>query len=61
MFDEKTNQPKTAHSLNPVPGILTIKGIKLKEGGLSDIAPTILALYGIQKPSDMTGNSLIET
>jgi len=60
MFDESTNQPQTAHTLNPVPGILTIENIKIRqEGTLADVAPTILALFGHQKPKDMTGNSLI--
>ena len=54
--------PMTAHTTNPVP--LTIVGageIKLCHGGkLSDIAPTMLELLGVDKPVEMTGNSLIE-
>jgi len=51
----------TAHTTNPVP--LTVVGagnVKLREGGkLSDIAPTILDLLGVEKPGDMTGDSLL--
>lgn len=61
MYDEDIHQTNTAHTLNPVPGILTMQGVKLKEEGtLADVAPTILALFGIPKPSEMTGNDLIE-
>lgn len=54
--------PMTAHTTNVVP--LTIVGagdISLKDGGkLCDIAPTMLELLGIEKPEDMSGNSLIK-
>lgn len=54
--------PMTAHTINPVP--LTIAGagpLLIRHGGkLSDIAPTMLELLGIEKPVDMTGESLIE-
>ncbi len=50
----------TAHSLNPVPCILIGNGdAKLKDGILADLAPTILALLGLEKPAEMTGSSLI--
>lgn len=56
---------RTAHSLNPVPFILVnkeLQNVKLKpEGSLADIAPTILDIMGIEKPSEMTGNSLIQS
>ncbi len=54
--------PNTAHSLNPVPCILVTKesGIKLRNGILADVAPTILELMGIEQPKEMTGKSLIE-
>jgi len=56
------NTPFTAHTTNPVPLILTKKGVKLRtNGSLGDIAPTMLALMGIDKPSDMTGVSLIKS
>lgn len=54
---EKTKH--TSHTTNPVPAILTDSSLKLKDGGLSDIAPTILALLDISKPAAMTGNSLL--
>ena len=54
---------RTAHSLKPVPFILinkSLKSTKLKpEGTLADIAPTILDIMDIEKPEEMTGNSLI--
>ncbi len=58
----ENNKPFTAHTLNPVPLVLmsrNIKNIHLKEGVLGDIAPTILEIMGIEKPAEMTGNSLI--
>ncbi|MBV0899301.1 MAG: 2,3-bisphosphoglycerate-independent phosphoglycerate mutase [Wolbachia endosymbiont of Fragariocoptes setiger] len=62
MFDEKNNIPHTAHTLNRVPFIVcsnSCKNIKLRNGRLSDIAPTILQLFDIKKPLEMNGNSLI--
>jgi 2,3-bisphosphoglycerate-independent phosphoglycerate mutase len=51
----------TAHTTNPVPIIITLNGIKIAaEGGLKDIAPTILALLNIKQPKVMTGISLIQ-
>jgi len=55
--------PNTAHSLNPVPCILVsndIKGVKMLDGRLADVAPTILHLLGLPKPAEMTGECLIE-
>ncbi len=52
--------PNTAHSLNPVPLVVTVDGIALAEGGaLADVAPTVLELLGIEQPEAMTGRSLI--
>jgi 2,3-bisphosphoglycerate-independent phosphoglycerate mutase len=53
--------PNTAHSLNPVPVILVSKerGLKLKDGILADVAPTILRRMGIASPIEMTGKSLV--
>ncbi|MGI6359825.1 MAG: 2,3-bisphosphoglycerate-independent phosphoglycerate mutase [Acholeplasmatales bacterium] len=60
MRDENGN-PHTAHTNNIVPIIITKKGIKIKDGGaLCDIAPTMLELLGLEKPTIMTGKSLIE-
>ena len=52
--------PNTAHSLSPVPCIVTTDGVELRAGGvLADVAPTILALLGIEQPAAMTGVSLL--
>ncbi|MCC8356396.1 MAG: 2,3-bisphosphoglycerate-independent phosphoglycerate mutase [Oscillospiraceae bacterium] len=52
--------PHTAHTTNPVPLILVGGGdVKLKPGRLADIAPTMLALMGLEQPEKMTGESLI--
>jgi len=61
-YDELKNQPITAHTLNPVPFILIsnkYKKINHKVGSLSDIAPTILKLFGIKPPPEMTGKSFL--
>jgi 2,3-bisphosphoglycerate-independent phosphoglycerate mutase len=58
---EPDGSPNTAHSLNPVPVIVTMPGLKLREGGaLADVAPTILQLLGYEQPAAMTGRSLIQ-
>lgn len=60
MIDESTGKVITAHTTNMVPCIVIGEGdIKLREGILADIAPTILDMMGIEKPSEMTGESLI--
>jgi len=52
--------PNTAHTTNPVPIILVDKDIKqIHDGVLGDIAPTILALMGIEQPKAMTRHSLL--
>jgi 2,3-bisphosphoglycerate-independent phosphoglycerate mutase len=57
---EPDGSPNTAHSLNPVPLILTVPGLSLREDGvLADIAPTVLGLLDIEAPRGMTGRSLI--
>ncbi|MFL5843713.1 MAG: 2,3-bisphosphoglycerate-independent phosphoglycerate mutase [Solirubrobacteraceae bacterium] len=56
---EDDGSPDTAHSLNPVPLIVTAEGLELHEGVLADVAPTALQLLGIEQPSEMTGRSLI--
>lgn len=58
MLDE-TGGIHTAHTCDPVPFIFCEKGIKLKDGILADIAPTVLDVLGIEKPEEMTGQSLI--
>ena len=58
---EPDGSPNTAHSLNPVPLILTQEGLDLRDGGiLADVAPTALDLLGIAQPAAMTGRSLVE-
>ncbi len=57
---EPDGSPNTAHSLNPVPLIVTVPGVSLGEGGvLADVAPTILRILGFEQPAEMTGHSLI--
>ncbi|UGS35219.1 2,3-bisphosphoglycerate-independent phosphoglycerate mutase [Capillimicrobium parvum] len=57
---EPDGSPNTAHSLNPVPLIVTLDGVRLREEGiLADVAPTVLALLGIEQPPEMTGRSMI--
>ncbi len=60
-YDEKIGQKHTAHTLNPVPAILTDKSLRLHEGALADVAPTLLQILGLPKPEAMTGKSLIES
>ena len=60
MIDYKTGEPHTAHTTNDVPLILVGKQAILKPGRLADLAPTILDIMGIEKPKEMTGESLIE-
>ncbi len=57
------NHPHTSHTTNPVPVILIkkdIKGLSLENGRLSDIAPTILHLIGIEQPQEMDGKNLMK-
>ena len=61
MIDYKTGEPHTAHTTNPVPLILVSnnENYKIKSGRLADLAPTLLDLMNIQKPKEMTGESLL--
>ncbi len=61
LIDEETGNPITAHTTNPVPLVVVGAGnVKLAEDGkLCDIAPTLLALLGLEKPEEMTGKNLI--
>jgi 2,3-bisphosphoglycerate-independent phosphoglycerate mutase len=57
---EPDGSPNTAHSLNPVPLIVTVPGVELREGGvLADVAPTVLQMLGVPQPEAMTGKSLL--
>ena len=57
---EPDGRPNTAHSLNPVPLIVTVAGLALRgEGVLADVAPTVLEALGIERPQQMTGRSIV--
>lgn len=62
MIDPDTGGPHTAHTLNPVPVALVggPQGVSLRDGRLADLAPTVLALMGLELPPEMTGRSLIQ-
>lgn len=58
---DSSGLPQTAHSMNPVPLVLVENAVQValrQEGILGDIAPTILALWGMEQPDAMTGRSL---
>ena len=58
---EPDGSPNTAHSMNPVPVIVTVAHLKLRESGvLADVAPTLLAMLDIAQPDAMSGTSLIQ-
>ncbi len=60
MIDYKTGEPHTAHTTNPVPLILVgMENVTLKEGKLADLAPTMLDIMKLEKPAEMTGESII--
>ena len=61
MIDYKTGDPHTAHTTNPVPLILVTENdkLKIKSGKLADLAPTMLEILGIDKPKEMTGESIL--
>ncbi len=60
MLEDDGVSPHTAHTTNPVPLVLTIEDGALRSGGeLSDLAPTVLALLGLERPPLMTGSSLL--
>ncbi len=60
------DDPYTAHTLNPVPFVYlspdgTDGGLTARDGGtLADLAPTVLALMGVERPAAMTGTPLLE-
>ena len=61
MWDDVSNIPWTAHTTNPVNFIVVSKeSHTVHDGGLADIAPTMLKLLGIPQPTDMTGRSLVD-
>ncbi|WP_071675460.1 2,3-bisphosphoglycerate-independent phosphoglycerate mutase [Nioella nitratireducens] len=60
MIDPETGGPHTAHTLNPVPVILFggPEGVKMHDGRLADLAPTLLRLMQLEQPQEMTGTCL---
>lgn len=62
MIDNESGQPHTAHTTNPVPLVYVLGHTPLVSGGtLSDLAPTMLDILHIAKPTEMTGKSLLQT
>jgi 2,3-bisphosphoglycerate-independent phosphoglycerate mutase len=60
MTDPDTGDAFTQHTTFEVPVLLSNAGdVTLRDGALSDVAPTMLSLMGIAKPAEMTGQSLI--
>jgi len=61
MIDPETGGPHTAHTLNPVPVVVVggPAGAGLRTGRLADLAPTVLALMGLDQPAEMTGENLL--
>ncbi len=62
MYDLDHHSPHTSHTLNPVPiSVVGVDGLsELRNGSLSDIAPTILNILNMDVPNEMTGNSLLK-
>ncbi len=58
-IDPITKEKHTAHTINPVPAIITDTTYTVEKGGIADIAPTILTLLGIAVPKAMTGKILV--
>jgi 2,3-bisphosphoglycerate-independent phosphoglycerate mutase len=69
MINLETGDPHTAHTTNPVPGMVASfqaddrlglnSGRRLRDGTLADVAPTVLQIMGIDIPAEMTGKSLL--
>ena len=61
MIDYTTGDPHTAHTTSPVPLILVSNDetLKIKSGKLADLAPTLLEILEIEKPAEMTGESIL--
>jgi 2,3-bisphosphoglycerate-independent phosphoglycerate mutase len=57
---EPDGSPNTAHSMNPVPLVVTAGVGGVREGILADVAPTVLELLGQEQPKAMSGHSLLE-
>ena len=62
-MSDAAGNPVTAHSLNPVPLLLagsSVRGARLRDGVLADVAPTLLARAGLDPAPGMTGRDLLE-
>ncbi len=59
MRDPDTGEPHTQHTVGPVPLVLVGRNTPLRSGSLCDLAPTILDLLALEKPTEMTGQSLL--
>src|SRR5215472_419633 len=61
MRDPETGEPHTAHTINPVPFVVVNppRPVRIRDGRLSDVAPTLLDILGLPKPAVMTGHSLL--
>ena len=59
LLEDDGVSPHTAHTTNPVPLIVTAPDLSLREGELSDLVPTALALLGFDKPEQMTGRNVV--
>jgi 2,3-bisphosphoglycerate-independent phosphoglycerate mutase len=63
--EDQTPEWRTSHTTNPVPFILIssdrqLRSVTLRKGrGLADVAPTVLDIFGMDKPAEMSGESLI--
>jgi 2,3-bisphosphoglycerate-independent phosphoglycerate mutase len=60
LLQEDGVSPHTAHTTNPVPAVLTAHDAGLRDGELGDVAPTILALLGLEAPPEMSGKNLVQ-
>ena len=63
MQNPTTGQPHTSHTAWPVPLVYISQGNEipsLRQGVLADVAPTLLAMMGLQQPAEMTGQSLLQ-
>ena len=63
MVDEETGKPQTAHTTNVVPFVVINPDHKIElksDGALCNVAPTVLDLFGIEKPEEMECDSLIK-
>jgi 2,3-bisphosphoglycerate-independent phosphoglycerate mutase len=59
LLEDDGVSPHTAHTTNPVPLVATVAGADVRSGELSDLAPTVLDLLGLEQPAAMTGTSLL--